>query len=474
LKSIIVGFDAGLNSAIAVLSTEGEILFIETFRGYNKGEIIREILKRGRPILIATDKKETPKAVKDLARTFGCRVLRPKRDLNREEKEEIVREYKNKIEDTHQLDALASAFFAYRKIKKKIDLVERYLEERELKEYKDEVLFYLFRLRGINLEQIINKLLGKKEEEKEKLIVPKKKKEGEVLIELLKERIELEKQLKKLREEMISYKKLKLKFDELLEYRDKFERLKYYFDLLKDFEKARTMGLQPVLYLEKIENLEEIDSYIGLEGRIIFSNDVEGFNLLNKYGIKCLLTEVSFEKQTKYPILKIERNELKKVGNVYGIEEKKLDSKMKEVLKEELKKWIEEEKGKDLILTFLDFVLMLNLLSIPLYVFISFGIELKFLKNLEAFITSKLLNSLELNSKAEENFVVIDNKIYEISWDSTGWKSLYTLFALIISTPIYNRRKIKPLIIGLSLLFLFNVARITSNNISFLQANILL
>jgi len=346
LKSIIVGFDAGLNLAIAVLSTEGEILFIETFRGYNKGEIIKEILKRGRPILIATDKKETPKAVKDLARTFGCRVLRPKRDLNKEEKEEIVREYKNRIEDVHQLDALASAFFAYRKIKKKIDLVERYLEERELKEYKDEVLFYLFRLRGINLEQIINKLLGKKEEEKEKLIVPKKKKEGEVLIELLKERIELEKQLEKLREEMISYKKLKLKFDELLEYKNKFERLKYYFDLLKDFEKARTMGLQPVLYLEKIENLEEIDSYIGLEGRIIFSNDAEGFNLLNKYGIKCLLTEVSFEKQTKYPILKIERNELKKVGNVYGIEEKKLDSKMKEVLKEELKKWIEEEKER--------------------------------------------------------------------------------------------------------------------------------
>jgi len=86
-------------------------------------------------------------------------------------------------------------------------------------------------------------------------------------------------------------------------------------------------------------------------------------------------------------------------------------------------------KRKDLILTFLDFVLMLNLLSIPLYVFISFGIELKFLKNLEAFITSKLLNSLELNSKAEENFVVIDNKIYEISWDSTGWKS-YTHFLL--------------------------------------------
>jgi len=345
LKSILVGFDTGLNSAIAVLSTEGEILFIETFRGYNKGEIIKEIFKIGRPILIATDKKETPKAVKDLARTFGCRILRPKRDLSREEKEEIVREYKNKIEDAHQLDALASAFFAYKKIKKKIDLVERYLEERELKEYKDEVLFHLFRLRGVNLEQIINKLLGRKEE-KEKLIVREKKKEGEVLIELLKERIELEKQLEKLREEMASYKKLKLKFDELLEYRDKFEKLRYYFDLLKDFEKARSMGLQPVLYLEKIENLEEVDSYIGLEGRIVFSNDTEGFNLLNKYGIKCLLTEVPFEKQTKYPILKIEKNELRKIGSVYGIEEKKLDSKMKEILKEELRRWVEEERER--------------------------------------------------------------------------------------------------------------------------------
>jgi predicted RNase H-like nuclease (RuvC/YqgF family) len=346
LKSIIVGFDAGLNSAIAILSTEGEILFIGTFRGYNKGEIIKEILKRGRPILIATDKKETPKAVKDLARTFSCRIVRPKRDLSKEEKEEIVREYKNKIEDTHQLDALASAFFAYRKIKKKIDLVERYLEERELKEYKDEVLFHLFKLRGINLEQIINKLLGRKEEEKEKLIVTERKKEGEVLIELLKERIELERELRKLREEIVYYKKLKLKFDELLGYRDRFEKLKYYFDLLKDFEKARSMGLQPVLYLEKIENLEEVDSHIGLEGRIIFSNDVEGFNLLNKYGIKCLLTEVPFEKQTKYPILKIKKNELRRIGSVYGIEEKKLDSKMREILKEELRKWVEEERER--------------------------------------------------------------------------------------------------------------------------------
>jgi predicted RNase H-like nuclease (RuvC/YqgF family) len=346
LRSIIVGFDAGLNSAIAILSTEGELLKLSTFRGYNKGAIIREILKVGRPILISTDKKETPKAVKDLARTFGCRILRPKRDLSREEKEEIVKEYKEKIEDTHQLDALASALFSYRKIRRKIELVERYLKEKNLLEYKDDVLFYLFRLKGTNLEQIIKMLLGEDEEEKEQVETVKERSGEEILAELLKERIELQRQLKKLKDEISFYKKLKLKFDELLDYKIRFEKLNHYFNLLKDIEKARSMGLQPVLKLEKIENLEEIDAYIGLEGRIIFSNDKEAFGLLNKYGIKCLMTEEFFEKQMKYPILRIDKNELKEVGNVYGIEEKKLDSMLKDVLKEELKKWIEEEREK--------------------------------------------------------------------------------------------------------------------------------
>jgi exosortase/archaeosortase family protein len=119
-------------------------------------------------------------------------------------------------------------------------------------------------------------------------------------------------------------------------------------------------------------------------------------------------------------------------------------------------------KRADLNLTFLDFILVLNLLSIPLYLFIYFKIEVSFLKESEAFLTAELLKVLGLNSVSEKNLVVINNKIYEISWDSTGWKSLYTLFALIMSTPIRNRRKIKPIIIGLSLIFLFNIARITT------------
>ena len=118
-------------------------------------------------------------------------------------------------------------------------------------------------------------------------------------------------------------------------------------------------------------------------------------------------------------------------------------------------------KRKDLILTFLDFLLTLNLLSLPLYIFIFLDIQVHSFKNLQTFLASKMLNFFGLDSVSERNFVVIGGKAYEVSWDSTGWKSLYTFIALIISTPIHHKRKIKPLIIGVLLLFLFNTARIT-------------
>jgi len=117
-------------------------------------------------------------------------------------------------------------------------------------------------------------------------------------------------------------------------------------------------------------------------------------------------------------------------------------------------------KGKNLLLIFLDFVLTLNLLSIPFYLLLHFDVEIQFLKNMQAFLVSKLLSFSGLSSIAEENFIIVDGKVYEVSWDSTGWKSLYTLFALIVSTPILHKRKIKPLAIALLLMFLFNIIRI--------------
>ncbi len=342
LRSIIVGFDSGLTSALAILTIQGNLIFLKSFRSIDKGILINEILKRGRPILLATDKKETPKGVKELASSLGCKILRPKRDLTREEKEELVKEKGFEVEDDHQLDALASALFAFRKIRRKILIIESYLRKRNGLELLDEVVYHLFRSRGINVDLILKKLSEEKEEEKVKI----ERKEEKAFLTFLEEKLNVQKELKKVSSELAFYKKIKMKFDELIEYKEKYEKLKKYFEILKEMEEIRAKKLLPVLILEKIENLKEIDEYLGLKDRIVFSNDESGFKLLNEYEIKCLLTEVKTQVKTKFPIISIEKDKLVKFTHCYGIEGKVFDEKMKQILKEELKKWVEEERSK--------------------------------------------------------------------------------------------------------------------------------
>ncbi|MGC8993308.1 MAG: DUF460 domain-containing protein [Candidatus Aenigmatarchaeota archaeon] len=342
MRSVIVGFDSGLTSALAILTINGNLIFLKSFRSVDKGILINEILKRGRPILLATDKKETPKGVKELASSLGCKILRPKRDLTREEKEELIKENGFEVEDDHQLDALASALFAFKKVRRKILIIENYLRKRNSLELLDEVVYHLFRSRGINVDSILKKLSEEKEAEEVKI----ERKEEKAFLSFLEEKLNIQKELQKISNELAFYKKIKMKFDELIEYKEKYEKLKKYFDILKEMEEIRAKKLLPVLIIEKIENLKEIDEHLGLKDRIVFSNDESGFKLLNEYEIKCLLTEVKPQVKTKFPIIKIEKDRLVKFNHCYGIEEKVFDEKMKEILKEELKKWVEEERSR--------------------------------------------------------------------------------------------------------------------------------
>ncbi|MGC9058967.1 MAG: DUF460 domain-containing protein [Candidatus Aenigmatarchaeota archaeon] len=342
MRSVIVGFDSGLTSALAILTINGNLIFLKSFRSVDKGILINEILKRGRPILLATDKKETPKGVKELASSLGCKILRPKRDLTREEKEELIKENGFEVEDDHQLDALASALFAFKKVRRKILIIENYLRKRNSLELLDEVVYHLFRSRGINVDSILKKLSEEKEAEEVKI----ERKEEKAFLSFLEEKLNIQKELQKISNELAFYKKIKMKFDELIEYKEKYEKLKKYFDILKEMEEIRAKKLLPVLIIEKIENLKEIDEHLGLKDRIVFSNDESGFKFLNEYEIKCLLTEVKPQVKTKFPIIKIEKDRLVKFNHCYGIEEKVFDEKMKEILKEELKKWVEEERSR--------------------------------------------------------------------------------------------------------------------------------
>ena len=117
------------------------------------------------------------------------------------------------------------------------------------------------------------------------------------------------------------------------------------------------------------------------------------------------------------------------------------------------------------------FLIKFNLLAIPLYLILYFGI---YYSPLQDFLTSIARPVIEIfgydTTLIDQNRCNVQ-EIYGpdfeqsvcISWDSTGWKSMYALAALAIATPfIAWKKKLKFLCIGIPIVFALNYVRIVS------------
>lgn len=110
---MIVGFDPGTVSALAVLDIGGNVLFTKSFRGGYKEAV--KLLSDFRPSIIASDKTSSP-AVKKLASSFGALAVFPDHNLTLREKAQAIKKYG--LKSQHDKDALAAAIFAYKKYKR--------------------------------------------------------------------------------------------------------------------------------------------------------------------------------------------------------------------------------------------------------------------------------------------------------------------------------------------------------------------
>ena len=112
------------------------------------------------------------------------------------------------------------------------------------------------------------------------------------------------------------------------------------------------------------------------------------------------------------------------------------------------------------------FLVILNLLSIPLYLAIYANFSFQPLQNFIATISNSILQSSGYDSNQQDNLIVISGKNLllrvDVSWDSTGWKSLYALTALAIATPVVANKKIRFLAVALPAIFVINILRIVT------------
>jgi predicted RNase H-like nuclease (RuvC/YqgF family) len=103
-----------------VLDTRGRLLLLKSRKNMTRADISRHAGALGKPVIVAGDRNPPPSAVEKLASVFSARLVTPEESLSRRDKHSLARDVLEsgaKKPNQHERDALASALFAYNKIR---------------------------------------------------------------------------------------------------------------------------------------------------------------------------------------------------------------------------------------------------------------------------------------------------------------------------------------------------------------------
>jgi predicted RNase H-like nuclease (RuvC/YqgF family) len=159
---IIVGIDSGVTVGIAIIDTNLKLLAVFSKKNMSKDEILKFILKFGKPIIIATDVHNPPKIVKKLSSSLGSKLFYPHVSLTNYEKSKLVEEYEEYIKDVHQKDALAAAIRACKNYNSLFKNVKDNLRSRNLMDIYNDVVLRLFKSKSNNIKEIILEIENEK------------------------------------------------------------------------------------------------------------------------------------------------------------------------------------------------------------------------------------------------------------------------------------------------------------------------
>ena len=378
---IIVGYDPGTTAALAIINTKGEILFLKSKRGYKKSEIINTITEKGKPLIVAGDRFPLPKKVDKLASTLGCKTFHPGYSLSVLEKNELVHDFSEKLEDEHEKDALASALRAFKSYLKLFRKTANMLSSLGLSSYYDRVVKLVVLRKIDNINDAINQILTenriKKHEITEKKIpelsvspqtvdkLQNRIKGLEKDIEILKKYNEgLRDKIRKNEEKMSYYRgRLEQKVDSgsLEVLKNNMERLKNnlrekesLIQKLKSLRRLELEGYIPVLEIEEVRSniVNELHDSIDLGDRVILVKNPENAQILNDYKIKAMVIskEPSEDllRKIDFPILTERDISIEKMKDILVIKKEDCEEKIKEARKSGIVKWLKGHKERKL------------------------------------------------------------------------------------------------------------------------------
>ncbi|MBI2664178.1 DUF460 domain-containing protein [Candidatus Woesearchaeota archaeon] len=136
-KQLIVGIDPGTTSAYALLSIDGEAIKVKSSKKLNLSQMIKETTKHGTPLIVGTDRRKCPELVSKYAAKTGAKKAVPSYDLPEAEKNAIAKGFQT--ENSHQKDALAAAYVAYKQYEALLKRIDKTLLREGKTDYSDEV-----------------------------------------------------------------------------------------------------------------------------------------------------------------------------------------------------------------------------------------------------------------------------------------------------------------------------------------------
>ena len=160
-KFTIVGIDPGTTVGIAILSLDGDLLYLKSFRGIAPDEVVKLIAEYGKPAVIASDVTPMPGSVEKIRRSFNAVPASPGIEVSAEEKIALGKSFG--YSNDHERDALTAALLTYRSYKNVFSRIEK-----KAPQNADLELIKFHVIRGVSIEAAIEKARTSGEPEKPK------------------------------------------------------------------------------------------------------------------------------------------------------------------------------------------------------------------------------------------------------------------------------------------------------------------
>ncbi len=134
-RLLVVGIDAGTTIGIAIADISGNVVALRSSRGLSRGDVIRYIVEFGKPVLLAADVFPAPSFIEKLSTTLQTQLFTPDKLMAVVEKRELAKSFtadsQFRAGNAHQRDALAAVAKVFHAYSKKLELLNKRLQESE-------------------------------------------------------------------------------------------------------------------------------------------------------------------------------------------------------------------------------------------------------------------------------------------------------------------------------------------------------